>query len=102
MDPNECLKQLLLALADEQDEGHEDALAYLEDLREWLEEGGAAPNVDDVVDSIYGQDEDAGEDEPSEELPPDEIDEVAAEALPVVEVPVTVPPPARRRTTVKS
>jgi hypothetical protein len=100
------LKQLLLALADDADEDHEDALAYLEDLREWLENGGVVPDVDAVVDSIYGEgdpdDEYRGAEEgtdPRIDLPPEELPpEVGVPAEPEA----ASPAPARRRRTVQS
>jgi len=64
MDPNEALYQLLLALHDaESDNAREDAIAYLEDLTAWLENDGAMPNVEAVLDKLF---ENAAEEEDEE------------------------------------
>ena len=46
MDPTECLKQLLLAIADGD---KDDTVGYLQDLTEWLQKDGALPDVEQVV-----------------------------------------------------
>jgi hypothetical protein len=98
MDPTECLKQLLLAIADGD---REDTMGYLQDLNEWLEKGGVLPDVNSVVldlaDSMAGDDEpeddEEGDDEEEEEGV-DEEDDTDPEDEP--EAPAAAP--ARRRT----
>ena len=87
---NEALYQFLLALLDED---RADALAYLEDLHSQLEdEALALPDVDYVVDTIYGGDGDG--DEPEQAPPPAPVTQL----VPVQDAVAPVEP-ARRRTT---
>lgn len=94
MDPTECLKQLLLAIADGD---RDDTVGYLQDLLEWLEKGGVLPDVNSVVldlaDSMAGDDEPEDGDESDDEAGIDEEDDTDPEDEP--EAPAA---PPRRRT----
>ena len=46
MDPNERLETILAACGDRGDHDHEDAIAALRDLADWLEGGGYMPQVE--------------------------------------------------------
>jgi hypothetical protein len=83
MDPTECLKQLLLAIADGD---KDDTVGYLQDLTEWLQKDGALPDVEQVVLELT----EAWFEEGDEDSPEDSDDEPEPAA--------TIPPPARRRT----
>lgn len=78
MDPTETLKQLLLAIVDDD---RDDVLAYLDDLRGWIEKDGFLPDVEAVINDLTGDvdpdslEPDEGDDE---EGPDDELDEGGA------------------------